>query len=274
MKKIFHSVWRFIERVNDDDVFGLSAQVAYYFLLAIFPMLFAIITLLPFFNFTNEQFLSFAERFVPEGAGDTVYQILQEVATRPSVGLLSFGLIAALWSASSGVNASVNALNRAYHVKKGRFFLIQRVQSMGLTIGVMIALLTTLLLPVFGKQIGNLLFEGILDISGYTFVWNFLRWGVTLFILFLVFTVLYWVGPNIKVKCRQALPGAIFASVGWILSSYAFAFYINHFGNFSKVYGSLGGVIILILWFYITGLFIILGGELNAFLAEPLEESE
>ena len=263
-KKSVEFVWRFIERTDEDDLFGLAAQIAFYFLLAVFPMLFFIVTLLPLLHFTNEQFLALVERFIPGVASETVQVILQEVAQRPHVGLLSLGILVALWSASSGVNSVVLALNRAYHVKKGRSFLMQRLQSMGLTIGMLVALAVSLVLPVFGKQIGLLILGD--DMLHQSWLLWLLRWGITLLVLVAVFTTLYYFGPNLKIRFRRTLPGAVFASIGWLISSSLFAVYVDQFADLPRTYGSLGGPIILLLWFYITGLFIVLGGELNAFL--------
>ncbi len=269
MPKVVDYAWRFGKRVVDDDVLGLAAQMAYYFLFAIFPAMMFIVTLLPLLPITDTQFMSLIDRFAPAEAEKLLQSIL---LSRPNIGLLSAGLLAALWSSSSGINAIVRSLNIAYRVKTGRFFIVQRLQSMVLTIGMLIALFSTLLLPVFGKQIGNWISTTLGYEGGIPWIWSLLRWVISLLVLILVFTVLYWTGPNLKIQCRKALPGAIFASVGWIVSSLAFAFYVDNFGTFSRAYGSIGGTIILILWFYITGIFIILGGELNAFLTIKNDE--
>ncbi len=268
MKNIFFFLWRFVNKVLKDDIFGLGAQIAYYFLLALFPMIIFFVTLIPFLPIEETQFMNLIESIAPADAVTMIQSIVSEVVTRPSIGLLSFGIVAALWSASSGVNSIIVALNSAYHVEKKRFYIVQRLYSMGLTIGLLLALVLTLVLPVFGNQLGQWLFHLLGYEGDFPFVWKVLRWAISLFVLVLVFIVLFWFGPNLHIRIRDAIPGAIFTSVGWILSSFIFAFYVDNFGNYSAAYGSIGGIIILILWFYITGIFIIIGGELNAFLVE------
>ncbi len=274
MKKAFFFLWRFGDKVVKDDIFGLGAQIAYYFLLALFPMIIFFVTLIPFLPIEEEQFMSLIENIAPTDAVNMIQTIVSEVVARPSIGLLSFGVVAALWSASSGVNSIVVALNSAYHVEKKRFYLVQRIYSMGLTIGLLGALVMTLVLPVFGNQLGHWIFHLLGYEGDFPMVWKLLRWALSLIILILVFTVLYWFGPNLHIRIRDAIPGAIFTSIGWILSSLLFAFYVDNFGNYAAAYGSIGGIIILILWFYITGIFIIIGGELNAFLVEERQVRE
>lgn len=265
MKKIYNFFPYLIKRIFQDDLLGLAAQMAYYFLLSMFPALIFVVTLLPFLHINESQLIALVNRLGPGAAGDVITFALGQVLASPNIGLLSFGFIAALWSASSGINAIIVTLNRAYDVPKSRAFLKQRGLSLLLTIGMLFVLFITLALPVFGKQI-----EHILKLVGgekdFPVIWHFIRWGLSNVILFGVFTLLYWVGPNLKFKCRKAMPGAAFASIGWLVASFGFAYYIDHFGNFTKIYGSIGGTILLILWFYITGIFIIIGGELNAYL--------
>ncbi|MDF2535117.1 MAG: YihY/virulence factor BrkB family protein [Bacillales bacterium] len=266
MKKIIDFFSYLMKRIFQEDLLGLAAQMAYYFLLSMFPALIFVVTLLPFLPIKEEQLMGFVDRLGPGAAGDVITFALSQVLATPSVGLLSFGFITALWSASSGINAIIVTLNRAYNVPQNRAFIKQRGLSLLLTIGMLFVLFITLALPVFGKLIGNWIFEQFGEVSDFPVVWYFIRWGLTVLILFGVFTMLYWIGPNLKFKCRKAMPGAAFASIGWLAASFGFAYYIDHFGNFTRAYGSIGGTILLILWFYITGIFIIIGGELNAYL--------
>lgn len=268
MNRVVDFTHYLFKRIFQDDLLGLAAQMSYYFLLSMFPALIFIVTLLPFLNFKESQLIDFVDKIGPGEAVDVIATALHQVISNPSVGLLSFGFIAAIWSASSGINAVIVTLNRAYDVQKGRPFFKQRGLSILLTFGMLFILFLTLALPVFGKLIGSWIFEQFGEEANFPVVWHFIRWGLSFAILFLVFTVIYWVGPNLKFKCRKAMPGAAFASIGWISASFGFAYYVDHFGNFTKAYGSLGGTILLILWFYITGIFIIIGGELNAYLKD------
>src|SRR5690606_38463756 len=141
------------------------------------------------------------------------------------------------------------------------------------TIAMIFVIVVALVLPVFGKQIGFFLFS-YFGLSGpFLDIWNTLRWLVSSIILFIVFTGLYWIAPNKKLTCVSVIPGAIFATVGWILTSLAFSFYVSNFGNFSATYGSIGAVIVLMIWFYLSGIIIILGGEINAVHSKMKDEN-
>jgi membrane protein len=122
-----------------------------------------------------------------------------------------------------------------------------------------------LILPVFGREIGIFLFSQFGFKKEFIQVWDTLSWLVSAIILFLIFTGLYWVAPNIKLRCRSAFPGAAFATIGWIISSLGLSFYVANFNSFSFMYGSIGAIIVLMTWLYISAFIIILGGEINAF---------
>ncbi|WAA12781.1 YihY/virulence factor BrkB family protein [Fervidibacillus halotolerans] len=252
------------KRLVKHDVFGLSTQLAYFFLLSLFPLLITIFSLLPFLPIREEDILFFIEDFAP---GETVAFIqnnLSEVLGNHSGKLLSFGIVATIWSASLGMNAIIRAVNRAYEVKENRRFFIVRGMSALLTIAMIGVFLLALLLPVFGKQIGLYLFSKFGLTAGFLKVWNTLRWGLSSIILLLVFSALYLLTPNKKMKDLTFFPGALFSTVGWMAVSSGFSYYVGNFANYSMTYGSLGVIIVLMIWFNLSGIIIILGGEINA----------
>jgi membrane protein len=110
--------------------------------------------------------------------------------------------------------------------------------------------------------------------GAFLVIWNLIRWLLTPLILFGIFTILYWVAPNLKMKCKSAIPGAIFATIGWIITSLGFSFYVSNFGNYTSTYGSIGGIIILMIWLYLSAFIILLGGEINAFYAEKSKQDK
>jgi membrane protein len=254
------NLWR---RIEEDDVLGLAAQLAYFFLLSLFPLLIFLVTLLPYLPITTEDILNVIRDFAPGETMKLIETNIYEI-TQKNGKLLSFGIIATIWSASNGINAVVRAFNRAYDVKESRPFLIARGMAILLTFAMIFVFVLALLLPVFGKQIGLFLFSEFGSSGQFLAIWNMLRWLVSPIILFIVFTGLYWIAPNKKLTCISAVPGALFATVGWVLSSLAFSYYVSSFGNFSATYGSIGAIIVLMIWFYISGIIIILGGEINA----------
>lgn len=267
MRRVMEFVRHLWKRFQEDDYFGTAAQLAYFFLLSLFPLLIFLVTLFPYLPITQEDLLSLVRDFAPSGTMELIETNLAEMSQKNGA-LLSFGIIGTIWSASNGINSIVKALNRAYEVKEGRSFLKTRVMAMLLTVAMIIVIVVALILPVFGKQIGVFLFS-IFELSDeFITGWNALRWLVSSGIIFVIFIGLYWLAPNKKFACRSAIPGAAFATIGWTLTSYAFSFYVSNFGNYSATYGSIGAIIVLMIWFYISGVIIIIGGEVNAFYSK------
>ncbi|KOP71052.1 YihY/virulence factor BrkB family protein [Cytobacillus solani] len=254
---------RLVKRIFANDLFGLAAQLAYFFLLSLFPLLLFLVTLLPYLPITQEDILGVIRDFAPGDSMKLIETNINELSQKNGK-LLSFGIIATIWSASNGINAIVKALNSAYEVEESRPFLIARGMAILFTFAMLFVFVVALLLPVFGKLIGVYLFAKLGLSDEFMSIWNTLRWLVSSIILFIVFTGLYWIAPNKKLKCITVIPGAIFATVGWAISSLAFSFYVTNFGNYSATYGSIGAIIVLMIWFYLTGVIIIIGGEINA----------
>ncbi len=261
VKKLWH-------RIEEDDLPGMSAQLAYYFLFSLFPFLIFLFTLLPYLSISQNYMLSLLNGFAPTEAMDLIKKNVKDIMDYRRGGLLSFGIIGTIWSASNGVNAIVLAFNKAYNVKETRSFIVSRGMAVLLTFGMVFVLIAAVLLPVFGKQIGIFLFSQLGFTKEFLVVWNMLRWVLSALMLFLIFTVLYWIAPNVKLRCRSAFPGAAFSTVGWIVSSLALSYYVGNFAHYSNTYGSIGAIIVLMTWMYITAFIIILGGEINAFYSE------
>ncbi|MCY8236711.1 YihY family inner membrane protein [Bacillus inaquosorum] len=243
-----------------------SAELAYFFLLSLFPFLIFMLTLTAYLPLSTADVLGVVEQYAPASAMSLVESITHQTLNNRNGGLLSFGIIAALWSASNGMNAIVRSLNHAYDVEENRSFIIVRLTSIFLTIAMVFTILVALLLPVFGRQIGMLAsdFVGASDL--FLSVWEAVRWGVSPLVLLIVFSALYVIAPNKKLSLRFVMPGAVFATIGWIVVSTLFSFYVSTFANYSATYGSIGGIIVLMIWFYLSGILIILGGEINALL--------
>ncbi|WP_240688142.1 YihY/virulence factor BrkB family protein [Pseudalkalibacillus hwajinpoensis] len=250
-------------RMKEHYVTDLSAQLAYYFLLSLFPFLIFAITLLTHFDFSQNQILDLISQYAPSESFVTIQEnLILEDGARKS--LLSFGIIATIWSASNAINAIIKSLNRAYNVQESRHFLIARGLSILLSFAMILVIVVALILPVFGETLWRF-FVSFFDIpESFSFMFGLIRWFLSLSIMIVVFMFIYYYAPNKRLNYKDVLLGSIFASVMWQLVSLVFSYYINNFGNYSATYGSLGGVIALMLWFYLTGLVIIVGGEVNA----------
>lgn len=267
-KRIFSFGKELNSRIADADVFGLSAQLAYFFLLALFPFLLFLVTLLGYLPINEEVIGDFVTMYLPDEVASMINTNVSDLLNNRSGGLLSVSVIGTLWSASNGFNAITKSLNRAYRVEENRSFIIGRLIAIVLTISILIIICIALLLPVFGQEIGTFLFSFINMSEGFVEIWNLLRWVISSAAFIVVFIVLYKFAPNQKVEWKHTIWGALFATVGWQVVSFGFSYYVNTLGNYSATYGSLGTVIILMIWFYISGVIITSGGVLNAYLID------
>lgn len=257
---------KLFQKITDGDVTGLAAQLAYFFLLSLFPLLIFMVTLIPYLPVAQEDILNVISDYAPGETMDMIQSTINEVMSNRNTGLLSFSIIATIWSASNGMNAIVKSLNDAYEVEETRSFIVTRLMSIVLTIAMIFVFVIALLLPVFGRQIGLFLFSQFGFSDQFLTIWGAIRWAISPIILFIVFVGLYFIAPSKKIKCLSAVPGAVFAALGWVGASLAFSYYVSNFGNYSATYGSIGGIIVLMIWFYLTGIIIMIGGHINAIM--------
>ncbi|MED0716989.1 YihY/virulence factor BrkB family protein [Aeribacillus composti] len=256
------------KRFKEDEISSLAAELAYFFLLSLFPFLIFLMNLLAYLPLSSDVVLDFVAQYAPGNTMKLIENNVRHIIETQNVTLLSFGVIGTIWSASNGINAIVRAFNKAYQVEENRHFLVARLMSILLTFAMILVILVALLLPVFGREIGLFIFRAFGFTEVFLTIWNTIRWLLSAVILCIVFTGLYFIAPNKRMKISEAYPGALFATVGWIVVSLLFSYYVGNFGNFSVTNGSLGGVIILLIWFYLSAVIIILGGEINAILSK------
>lgn len=255
-----------VYRIGKDDASGLSAQLSYYFMLSLFPMLLFLLSIVPVVGVKQSTIRDMIKEHVPPDYAPQVSSIIGDIMDNASGGLLSIGLIVALWSASNGMTALMNSFNVAYDVEDSRNFIVSKLLSVLFTLALIVVLPLTLILPTFGEQISSLLFGPIGLGDQVKWVFNIIRVILPLIVVFVAFMVLYTLAPNVKIKMMSVIPGSIFATVVFLVGSYLFGIYISNFANYSKTYGSIAGIIILMLWLYITGFIIIIGAEINAII--------
>ncbi len=263
MKEVAKNVYHDLDRTR---VFSIAAGLAYYFVLALFPLLIFLATLLGFLPFPHlfDQILDLMARFVPPDAMGLVKQVLQSVLKARHPGLLSFGIIGTLWAASGGFAAMMEALDIAYDVKQSRPFWKSKLVSLGLTctIGAFMAIAMVVLMagPKFGVFLARFFHVSWL----FAKLWPFLRWGIEFLCIVVALELLYYMGPNVKQRFKSTLPGALIGVTAWIVASIAVSIYISHFGNYNATYGALGAGIALMLWLYVSAVAILIGAEVNA----------
>jgi membrane protein len=246
--------------------FTMAAAMSYYFLLALLPLLIFLSAMLGYLPIPHlfEQLMDVLAVVVPPQAMQMVQHILAGLLTPHRGGLLSFGLLSYLWTASGGFAASIEALNVAYDVEITRSWWRDRLQALLLTFTTGGLILLGLLMIIAGPHFGRLLTELFPIPQAFGDLWPVLRL-VTIFVIFVgAVEVQYYLAPNRKQNFMDTLPGSLVAVLGIFLSSAGLGYYFAHFSNYNKTYGSMGALIILMLWFYMVAFLFIVGAELNA----------
>jgi membrane protein len=266
LKQLARRVW---SGIFDDNIFGYSAQLAYYFLLGLFPLLLILTTLFGFFTQEGTELrkdlFTYLAQVMPYAAFTLVRDTIDDIGRSASGGKVWLGIVAGLWAASNGMIAIIDALNAAYRVKEKRAWWKRRLVAIGLTIALAFLITTALTLVLYGGKIGDTLASGYRLGNAFAWTWKIAQWPIILAFVFVAFSLIYSLAPDIHGKrFRLITPGSAVAVGLWLLVSFALRLYFHYFNTYSATYGSLGAVIILMLWFYLTGAAILIGGEINS----------
>ena len=272
----FQALKATVQDFQRDDALGLAAQLAYFLILALFPFILVLVSLMGTFGSPElaSEVLAYFRQVMPQQVYELIEKYTSDIISgnRPAPYLFSFGILFTLWSASGAFAALINALNRAYDVQETRPFWKVRGIAILMTLGLSVLILVGVLLLVVGEPIG----QTIADVFGlgeiFEFVWNIIRWPVALFFMMFAVALLYYFSPDVNQPFRWITPGGLIGVLLWVLASVAFSFYVNNFGSYNKTYGSIGVVIILLLYLYISSLTILFGAALNATLVKMKEE--
>jgi membrane protein len=274
--------WRELARrvwggINQNDLMNRGYELAYNFLLAVFPLLLFLVALLGAFasegsRLRNDLFFYF-QQALPPAAYQLVVSTLNEVTQNAGGGKLTFGLLFALYSGSGGMTQLMSTLNAAYEVREGRSWLRVHLISVGLTSALSIFIITALMLVLAGGQVVEFIGQAV----GLNFVTliagKVLQWSLALGFVVFAFAVIYYFAPDVKERHWYWItPGSLVGVLLWTTASGALRGYLHFFNSYSKTYGSLGAVIILMLWFYVTGLAFLVGGEINSTIEHAAAE--
>lgn len=260
------------ESILTDRLFGRAAELGFYFLFALFPTLFSASSILGLAARSSDQFydklLNYLALVIPTSALGTILETFNETTAAATPGKVTFGLIAAIWSASVGISAIQDTLNVVYKVQDTRSFLRARIYAIGLTI-ILTVVVTLILIAMLGGDLvaavaNHRIYNHFLTIAA-AFSAKLIGGIIATALLALSFAVIYYWAPDVKARCWHWLtPGGTIGILGWLLASFGLRIYLHFFNSYSVTYGSLGAVIILLTWFYITGLMLLVGAEINS----------
>lgn len=266
VKELGRRVW---QEIYQGDLFNRAAALSYYFLLALFPLLLFLTSMLGYFaeagTKLRNNLLTYLGQLVPPAASVLIHTTINEINQNTGGGKLSFGLLTALWAASYGVAAISQTLNAEYGVRESRPWWRVRLSAIGLTIVLAVLIISALTLVLYGGEIG----EGLANRFGlgstFAIVWKILQWPIVLAFVLLACALIYYFAPDVKdQRWYWITPGSMVGVALWLLVSFVFRLYLRYFNYYSVTYGSLGALIILMLWFYLTGVAILVGGAINA----------
>jgi membrane protein len=257
-----------VRRVRSHAVTGAGAELAYYFMLALFPFLLFLVSLMPYLPLQPlvDQAVARLSAVMPSPALDLIQARLSDLLHRPRPHLLTVSVAASLWTASRGVDALRHALNVAYEVPERRPYWRTQGSALLVTLGGAALFLAGFLMIALGGR-GGLWLANLIHLNHlYLAVWSWLRWPLTGWVVMLAAALTYHWLPDAKVRFRYLSAGSVSATLIWISATWALTVYSAHFGNYGAAYGSLAGFAFLMVWLYVSGIALVLGGEINALL--------
>ena len=257
LRRTFH------EAFFKDNCLGMAAQLAYYFFFALFPTLLVVMAIADMFAADVIQMLRGLGGVVPAEAVNLITEQLASISEGEQGGLLTIGMLTALWSSSAAMVAIIDTLNTAYDIDEGRPWWKVRLTAIGLTVGISIFIVTAFVLvvvgPTFAEGLANRFYLG----PAFEWTWKILQWPFVFALVSAGIAVVYYFAPDAEQDWVWLTPGSILATMLWLIASLGFKYYIANVGGYES-YGIIGGVMVLMLWFYLTGLVILLGAEMNA----------
>ena len=255
-----------IVKVNKDDVTLLAAQVAYYLVLSFFPFLFSLSAIIGLMNFDYDLIMNWINNVLPSNVVDFIRAIIIEINDSQNSGILIMSLATGLWISSRAADSIIIGINKAYGLTDKRNYIKRKFIACLSTLGLVLSIVLSLIVLVFGKTIETFLISKIPFPELFILIWSFLRYGIIIFILIFIFASIYKFVSSEKLKWKEVFPGAIISVTGWILASGIFSLYIENFNNYSKFYGSIAAIFILMVWLYLTALILLFGAEVNSVL--------
>jgi membrane protein len=261
---------RTVAEVSDDNCIGLSAQLAFYFFLALFPALLFLVALLGYLPVDRSLavILTALAPIAPDELLVLLRNQIAELAQTQHGTLLTFGVAGALWSSSAAMVAIIDALNRAYDVTERRPWWKRRIVAAGLTIALAVFIVAALATMMAGPDVVQWFMRAFGSRAELSWLWGIVRWPVIVLLVVLGIDLVYHFAPNLRRDWAWLTPGSLLATVLWIAGSFAFKLYVANFADFNATHGAIGGVIVILLWFYVSSFSILIGAELNGVIEQ------
>lgn len=267
IKSVIYWIERISKRFEADNLTAYAAQAAFFTFISIFPFLMLLLSLLKYIPIlSSENIENWTSSFITSQVEDLLKSIFNEAGEYSSGAFISITTITALWACSKGVLGIIYGFNSIYKTTENRSYIRLRITAVIYTLGLIAALTVVLILMVFGNGILSFLLSQLPVMESFANAVRIIRWLVAFGVLILFFMFLYTIIPERKTKLKNELPGAVISAVGWIGFSVLYSFYIDNFGNQSKLYGSLTAIILFLLWIYICMIILFVGAEINDIL--------
>ncbi|HUK33691.1 MAG TPA: YihY/virulence factor BrkB family protein [Vicinamibacterales bacterium] len=261
-------------RLIADDLLGWSAQLSYYFFLALFPALICFVALATFFPIEHltDIVLGILMRVAPADVLMLVQRQLAVIGESHTAGLLTFGIIGTVFSASAGMNAVIRTLNFAYHVPETRPWWRVRLRAMAMTLVVPTFALASLTVVLVGPVVGERLAAALHMSVVFQWTWRIVHWPLVFTLAVSGLAFVYTVGPDASQRWESLIPGSCFATGVWIGATLGLRWYVASLASYQKTYGTIGTALVILLWFYVSGLAMLVGAELNSVINEQTEQ--
>lgn len=266
MKKFLRDFLDFIETMNKNHIGVYAAQASFFMILSIFPLIMLALTIIGFTDLPKTLLVTVATKITPGALNNLISQIINELSESASGTIASITAIAAIWSASKGVYSIIMGIRRIFDTDNKSNFVVNRLLSMLYVVIIVIVLVFSLVILVFGNSIFNTLLKHFSLISDFTVIILAVRSLVSVILLTVMFVAIYKTSRNSEYKIKDYIPGAMFAAAGWMLFSYFFSIYIDNFSNFSYMYGSLTALILMMLWLYFCMYILFIGAQIVTWL--------
>ena len=256
----------FVKGLQEGAITTRASSLAFNFFLAFFPSIIVFFTLIPYIPIIGfqETLMEILSNILPPSTNNATFNTLDDIINNQRGGLLSIGFILALYFSTNGMSSLIQAFNASYHIRENESIIKHQLLSILLTLVISALVFLTIILIIFGKTTITYLVDFQLISQNKIVFLNIAKWVILIFMLFVGITTIFNIGPAVKSKIKIFSPGAILATLFIILTSIVFSYYIDNFSQYNKIYGSIGTLIIILLWIYFNAIFLLIGFELNA----------